>query len=200
MALPSPIGGGRGDASEGSGPESLKKNARKPPNEGKKRNDGSGHSFSSSIVFQALTATKVEKAKPGRYGDGNGLYLLVRPEGGRWWVFRWVRNGKMREIGLGPAPGRAANAAAVTLAEARLKAGALLKQVRDGIDPLDQREAQKAEARAEVQREVVARISFRAVAEKYIPPMRRVGRTTSTSISGTRVSAPACSRTWATCR
>ena len=38
-----------------------------------------------------LTATKVEKAKPGRYGDGNGLHLLVRPDGGRWWRFRYVR-------------------------------------------------------------------------------------------------------------
>lgn len=115
-----------------------------------------------------LTATKVEKAKPGRYGDGNGLYLLVRPDGGRWWVFRWVRNGRMREMGLGRAPGRTADAGAVTLAKARLKAGALFEQVRDGIDPLDQREVEKAEERAEAQRAVVQRISFRAVAEKYI--------------------------------
>ncbi len=115
-----------------------------------------------------LTATKVEKAKPGRYGDGNGLYLLVRPDGGRWWLFRYVRAGKMREMGLGRAPGRTADAGAVTLAEARLKAGTLFKLVREGIDPLDQREEKKAEARAAVQREAVQRITFRSVAEKYV--------------------------------
>jgi hypothetical protein len=47
-----------------------------------------------------LTAVSVRSAKPGRYGDGNGLYLLVREGGARWWLFRYVMNGKMREMGL----------------------------------------------------------------------------------------------------
>ena len=113
-----------------------------------------------------LTATKVEKAKPGRYGDGNGLYLLVRENGNRFWVFRWVRDGRMREMGLGRAPGRAADAGAVTLAEARLKAGALWKQTRDGVDPLDERKAQKADSKAAAQREAVQKITFRQVGRK----------------------------------
>ena len=41
---------------------------------------------------KGLTAAFVAKAKPGRYGDGAGLYLLVREpktDGPpmRWWVF-----------------------------------------------------------------------------------------------------------------
>jgi hypothetical protein len=47
-----------------------------------------------------VTAAQVDKAEPGRYGDGGGLYLLVKPSGWRGWVFRYVRGGKMREMGL----------------------------------------------------------------------------------------------------
>ena len=51
-----------------------------------------------------LNAAKVRTAKPGRYGDGNGLYLFVRSAEARFWVFRYTpRDGKMREMGLGRA-------------------------------------------------------------------------------------------------
>ena len=49
-----------------------------------------------------LTAAFVTKAKAGRFGDGDGLYLLVRNAGQRFWVFRYSRDGRMREKGLGP--------------------------------------------------------------------------------------------------
>ena len=49
---------------------------------------------------------KVRTAKPGRYGDGAGLYLLVRGPEARFWLFRYTREGKMREMGLGAASGR----------------------------------------------------------------------------------------------
>ncbi len=64
-----------------------------------------------------LTAAKVRTAKPGRYGDGNGLYLFVRSGDARFWVFRYTPpGGKMREMGLGRA---GADLAAVPLIEAR---------------------------------------------------------------------------------
>ena len=62
-----------------------------------------------------LTAAKVKVASPGRYGDGDGLYLLVRENGLAFWVFRYTLNGKMREIGLG----RARGTNTVSLASAR---------------------------------------------------------------------------------
>lgn len=89
---------------------------------------------------QGLSAQKVAKAKPGRYGDGAGLYLLVRSPEAKFWVLRYVRDGRMREMGLGPAAGRAA----VTLSEARGKASVLFKAVRDGRDPLADRKAERA--------------------------------------------------------
>jgi len=39
--------------------------------------------------------------KPGRYGDGAGLYLLVRSREAKFWVFRYTRAGRMREMGPG---------------------------------------------------------------------------------------------------
>lgn len=48
-----------------------------------------------------LTAKSVEKAKPGRHADGEGLYLLVKPTGARTWVLRVQVNGLRRDIGLG---------------------------------------------------------------------------------------------------
>ena len=42
-------------------------------------------------------------AEPGRYADGNGLYLSISENGGRRWVFLYRRHGKHREMGLGSA-------------------------------------------------------------------------------------------------
>jgi integrase len=113
-----------------------------------------------------LSAAKVKSALPGRYGDGNGLYLLVRSAEARSWLFRYTLRGqKMREMGLG----RAGVAhGEISLAEARVIAGDLIKQVRAGIDPLAKREADVQAAAAEAQNAKVRAITFKAVAEKYM--------------------------------
>src|SRR5580704_5672737 len=85
-----------------------------------------------------LTARTIETAKePGRYSDGNGLYLVVRPGGSRQWAFLYRRDGKLKEMGLGsPAKG-------VTLAMARgLRDDARAVMVR-GDDPLQFRRKAK---------------------------------------------------------
>jgi len=108
-----------------------------------------------------LTAVKVKTAKPGRYGDGNGLYLTVRSETARFWIFRYQCAGKSREMGLG-------SALVFSLAEARAKAGDLHKLVKSGIDPLAQRETEAAAEAAAQQEEAVRGVTFRTVAERYI--------------------------------
>jgi integrase len=76
-----------------------------------------------------LTAIKVRASlAPGRYADGNGLYLVVEPTGSKRWVLRTVVQGKRRDMGLG-------GAGLVTLAEAREKALAYRKEARAGGDP-----------------------------------------------------------------
>lgn len=49
----------------------------------------------------SLTAKSVEKAKPGRHADGDGLYLLVKPTGSKTWVLRVQVDGRRRDIGMG---------------------------------------------------------------------------------------------------
>ena len=67
-------------------------------------------------------------ARPGRYCDGNGLYLHVEPSGARRWVQRLVIHGKLRALGLG-------SFALVPLAQAREQALANRRLARAGGDP-----------------------------------------------------------------
>ena len=47
----------------------------------------------------ALTPLTVKNAKAGRHADGGGLNLLVKESGARSWVFRFMLNGKSRDLG-----------------------------------------------------------------------------------------------------
>lgn len=51
-----------------------------------------------------LSAAFVKGAKPGRYTDGHGLMLWVKPTGTRSWVQRLIIQGKRRDMGLGAYP------------------------------------------------------------------------------------------------
>jgi integrase len=105
-----------------------------------------------------LTVRKVATlAKPGRYGDGRGLWLQVSQSGTKSWMFRFMRDGVPRHMGLGPIYD-------VSLAEAREKASAARKQLLDGLDPIQVRQA----ARIQVRLEAARTMSFRQAAETYI--------------------------------
>ena len=98
---------------------------------------------------KALSAAFVRSAPPGRYCDGNGLYLFVQPSGARSWVQRLVIRGRRRDFGLG-------SVALVSLAEARKKARANRKLAREGGDPLaERRRAQGMPTFAEAAERVV---------------------------------------------
>ncbi len=80
-----------------------------------------------------LSALGVKNAKPGRHGDGEGLYLLVSATGAKSWMIRVQRDGKRRDIGLG-------SLAALGLADARTKAADLRKHALNGRDPIEERD------------------------------------------------------------
>lgn len=105
----------------------------------------------------ALTVRKVERGtKPGRYGDGQGLWLQVSPTGVKSWLFRYERNGTEKWMGLGPLH-------AVNLEEARERARKQRQLLLDGIDPREARAADKA-----AQALAAARaITFEAAATHY---------------------------------
>jgi hypothetical protein len=80
-----------------------------------------------------LTATSVKAAnKAGRYGDGDGLALLVGKSGGKSWMVRVQKDGRRRDFGLG-------SAAKVPLKLARERAALVRSQVEVGIDPVAER-------------------------------------------------------------
>ena len=109
-----------------------------------------------------LTAIQVTRATvPGMYPDGGGLYLQVSRFGTKSWIYRYQLDQRSREMGLGPAH-------SVTLAEAREKAAAARRLKVNGLDPVDQRREQKAQAKAEAARKV----TFKTAAERYIASHR----------------------------
>ena len=91
------------------------------------------------------------------YADGAGLYLQVTGAGAKSWIYRFSLNGKAREMGLGPL-------FAVSLSEARVKAGECRRLRQDGVDPIEARKAgrQKAELDA------AKTITFKKSAANYI--------------------------------
>lgn len=115
-------------------------------------------------LSNALTPLTVKNAKPGRHADGGGLHLLVKESGARSWVYRFMLNGRSRDVGLGAAAGPDA----VSLADARDKAASLRLKVKAGIDPIEERDREAAQALAAVQAAKVAGITFKAAAEAYI--------------------------------
>ena len=83
-----------------------------------------------------LTVGKVRAlSRPGRYGDGGTLFLVIARGGSKSWVQRLTINGRRRDIGLGGFP-------LVSLAEARDQAFDHRRLARRGGDPLgDKRRA-----------------------------------------------------------
>jgi molybdate transport repressor ModE-like protein len=79
---------------------------------------------------KALTAVAIRALKkPGRYADGNGLYLKVTESGAKRWELRTVVRGKRCDIGLG-------GLKLVSLAEAREQAEKYRKIARNEGDPI----------------------------------------------------------------
>jgi integrase len=81
----------------------------------------------------ALTVTKIRAlTQPGRYGDGDGLWLQVRSAERRSWLFRYMLRGKARAMGLGPID-------LVSLADARTATRECRQLLLAGVDPLEYR-------------------------------------------------------------
>ena len=90
-------------------------------------------------ALNVLSAAKVKNAGPGRYCDGGGLWLYKRQDGGAQWVLRVTVHGRRREMGLG-------NLQSVSLKKAREAAERWRAVVRDGKDPIKERERERRQA------------------------------------------------------
>jgi integrase len=90
----------------------------------------------------SLTVNQAKNAKPGRYSDGKGLYLLVKPSGTKSWVLRVQHNGHRQDFGLGTfaadtldVPIPLHKRRSLTLAEAREKARIGRELAKAGMNP-----------------------------------------------------------------
>ncbi len=84
-----------------------------------------------------LTAAKIRTLKePGRYSDGDGLFLHIRDGGASSWLLRVQVGPKRRDIGLG-------SAKVITLAHAREAALEARRKVAQGRDPIAERKREK---------------------------------------------------------
>ena len=83
-----------------------------------------------------LSAQKVKTAKPGRHGDGRGLFLYVKPSGTRSWILRYQVQSRRRDLGLGAYPD-------VSLAMARERAAEARQLIANGEDPIGKKQQSK---------------------------------------------------------
>ncbi|GLS33747.1 Integrase [Mesorhizobium albiziae] len=117
-------------------------------------------------IAKELSALAVKNLKhPGSATPGNavfavggvaGLMLQITPGGGRSWLLRTMVNGKRREIGLGGHD--------VSLGEARERARATKGEIRNGIDPLQQKRDRRKAAIAAAKRH----LTFRDAVDKFL--------------------------------
>jgi integrase len=116
-----------------------------------------------------LSALKVAKlTKPGYYADGGNLYFRIAPPsknsdpvrqpiGARGWIFRFALGGRTRDMGLGAYPH-------ISLAAARDLATKFRALVKEGVDPIERRRADRATQRIAAAKN----LTFDECAQAYI--------------------------------
>jgi integrase len=89
------------------------------------------------LTAEIIEGTKKVKALPiGKWGDGDGLQLVITAPGRGKWVYRYSMSYKAHEMGLGDYP-------TVGLTEARERALAARREARSGIDPIAEKHKAK---------------------------------------------------------
>ena len=137
-----------------------------------------GNHVTAETVTAMLSPSAVHnakaQAKPYKLADERGMYLLVRPDGARWWRFDYRRpvTGKRNTLSLGTYPD-------VSLKQARERRDEARKLLTDAIDPGAKRKAEAAadaESFEAIAREWFAKFSPRWAASHADKVIRRLER------------------------
>ena len=102
-----------------------------------------------------LTATAVKNAKPGKHSDGEGMYLLVKEAGQKYWRFDYRFMGKYKTLALGVYPD-------TSLAMARNKRTQARTLLASDQDP------SAVKQRAKLNAKLVHDNTFQSVAAKWL--------------------------------
>jgi integrase len=118
-----------------------------------------------------LTDVTVRNAKgrtsPYKLADGGGLYVLVRPNGARYWRMDYRWEGRRKTLALGVYP-------TISLSEAREKRNQEKKRLADRIDPGVHRRRQRLATA------IASNNTFRLVCQEWVAKVTREGRSGAT--------------------
>lgn len=105
-----------------------------------------------------LNARQIDTAKPRekeyKLTDGGGLYLLIKPNGAKYWRLKYRVLGKEKKLSIGVYPD-------ISLADARLKREEARKVVALGGDPSEEKRVEKMAQKASVEN------NFKAIALEW---------------------------------
>ncbi|EMZ7257304.1 tyrosine-type recombinase/integrase [Salmonella enterica] len=105
-----------------------------------------------------LTIRQIDTQKPRdkafKLSDGGGLYLLINPNGSRYWRLKYRFAGKEKLLAIGVYPD-------ITLAQARSRREEAKKLLGEGKDPTQERKLDK------LSREIEVESSFEAIAREW---------------------------------
>lgn len=112
----------------------------------------------------ALTDIKVRTVKPldkpFKLTDGEGMHLLINPNGSKYWRLQYRFGGKQKMLALGVYP-------TVTLADARKRREIAKKLVSDAIEPAEKKKEDKVERSGSTTFESVARDWHASCSKKW---------------------------------
>jgi len=103
------------------------------------------------MLTEGVLRATAPREKPYKLFDTGGLFVIVNPNGSRWWRLRYRYGGKERGISLGVYP-------VVSLKLARQRRDEARARLADGIDPSHQRQAEK----------VAQTVTFELIAQEWL--------------------------------
>ena len=113
----------------------------------------------------------IRNAKPTdkdqRLTDGGGLYLLIKPNGSKWWRFDYTIGGSRKTLSFGVYP-------TIGLSAARNQRHEAQQHIAQGIDPSTLRKSEKSQQTAQAEKEhciahgIPIKGTFEAIAREWL--------------------------------